>query len=418
MQNVSDDSLLLHKKINIFTSHHTKRGRKKNTSFSVVETMNLLIKTAAFVGVSTVGLTYLASSPYAPFEIPETMSSIQSISKGKIGLVQDIPTASLIPTKPNQFLVKMAYAPVNPSDVYTALRESDYGFDEVTYPHTNGFEGSGTVVASGGGLIPFLYTFFNLNVAVIPGVPITWSEYVLVDDLMKSIPLFLAFPFWSSKNVNVLQKGSAAVVNPGTVMGFLETAKEINETSMVHTAANSALGKMLIRAANVTDVNIIAVVRGDRNERELVEDLQHDPELVIRSDKATFVEDLSFACKKLGTRLVFDAIAGPFTDQIAKALKLSGVEEPLVYVYGDLSGEMHKSKRKYPFWHLRTFLEEPGMEDSRALTLMKGILSMLKNELSTSFKHVVKLTDPKTIDVLKQYESHQKGGKIVISMEN
>merc|ERR1712232_277026 len=95
----------------------------------------------------------------------------------------------------------------------------------------------------------------------------------------------------------------------------------------------------------------------------------------------------------------------------------SKVKDPQIYVYGDLSGELHKQENKYPFWHLRNFVEEPGKEDERGLTLMKGILKMLKNELSTTFKYVVKLTDPEIIETLKKYENHQAGGKIVISME-
>ena len=50
--------------------------------------------------------------------------------------------------------MKMEYAPINPSDTY--LMDGKYdenGAVEIMYPYTPGWEGSGTVVANGGGLM-------------------------------------------------------------------------------------------------------------------------------------------------------------------------------------------------------------------------------------------------------------------------
>ncbi len=51
---------------------------------------------------------------------------------------------------PNQVLVKVAASPINPSDL--AFLEGDYGFRKQT-PVVPGFEGSGTVVAVGSGVM-------------------------------------------------------------------------------------------------------------------------------------------------------------------------------------------------------------------------------------------------------------------------
>lgn len=395
------------------------------------------MKSAILLGILATFTAFVSRHPYHPIPIPSTMSAILTTGPHEISLVSNISTAPLIPTKSFQILVKMAYAPVNPSDVYHAFRGMNYRSKNKTYPYSNGYEGSGTIVASGGGFLPHLCTFFNINVAVAMEEASTWSEYVLVEDISKVFPLWLAFPsipsipsfpFLSNtqkSNMNVLLQGSAAFVNPLTALGFLETARELQEHSLVHTAANSALGKMLIRAANIYGIQIIAVVRGDHNEHELIHSVGHDPKLIIRSDVESFEEDLKHACQSLGgTRLVFDAIGGTFTDQLSQILKdpipSSTHEDPVIYVYGNLSGKVKlfaEAKSKYPFWLLQKWMLQPGHAVRRMSKVVWGMTKMLKKELSTSFQHVVNLKDPKTVSLLQEYESYQKGGKIVIAME-
>lgn len=63
-----------------------------------------------------------------------------------------------------QVLVKMAYAPINPSDL--AFLTGNYGIKK-EYPVVPGLEGSGTVVSSGGGL--YANYLKGKNVACVAG---------------------------------------------------------------------------------------------------------------------------------------------------------------------------------------------------------------------------------------------------------
>lgn len=51
-----------------------------------------------------------------------------------------------------QVLIKVESVPINPTDLY--MMEGKYGkYADFKYPFTPGFEGSGTVIESGGGLL-------------------------------------------------------------------------------------------------------------------------------------------------------------------------------------------------------------------------------------------------------------------------
>ena len=50
-----------------------------------------------------------------------------------------------------------------------------------------------------------------------------------------------------------------------------QVAKESGHKSIVHTAANSALGLMLLRASETYNLTVVCVVRGEKNEKMLVE---------------------------------------------------------------------------------------------------------------------------------------------------
>src|SRR3954469_18592147 len=76
-----------------------------------------------------------------------------------------------------QVLVKMHAAPCNPADLL--YLEDRYGIDR-PLPATPGFEGSGVVVASGGGLLARWLTGKRVSCGG-HDCSGTWAEYCLVD---------------------------------------------------------------------------------------------------------------------------------------------------------------------------------------------------------------------------------------------
>lgn len=84
---------------------------------------------------------------------------------------------------PGQVLIRMAAAPINPSDL--GFVKGSYGFQK-GFPIVPGFEGSGTVVAAGSGLLPRLLV--GKRVACSAALGGTWAEY-LVASASSCFPL-------------------------------------------------------------------------------------------------------------------------------------------------------------------------------------------------------------------------------------
>lgn len=331
------------------------------------------------------------------------MKAIVSTEAGKIEFKEvPIPVPEF-----GEVLVQVQYAPVNPSDVYFALR--DYaapGVDKV-YPYVNGLEGSGVVVGSGGGPVANLYHEFEARIAFATGGGGTWAEYVCVP-AMKVVPL--------PDNVD-FKSGSAAIVNPLTVVGFLEIAQNGGHHTLVHTAANSALGMMLLRACNSLGLTVIGVVRGEKNEKILVEDFGHPAELVVRSDVPDFENNLKQIIDKKGATVAFDAIGGSMSGKIYNAMPAQSE----TYVYGLLSGEepdhalfdnVNKPHR-FDKFHLKAWLDEGGLP--RVLSVISRGRSMLHDELKTEFSEVLEFEE-KVLERIYEYNRHQKGGKLVMKI--
>src|SRR5512144_1581053 len=73
-----------------------------------------------------------------------------------------------------EVLVRMAATPINPSDL--GFLQGSYGFQK-PFPVVPGFEGSGTVVAAGSGLLPHL--LLGRRVACSTAAGGAWAEYMV-----------------------------------------------------------------------------------------------------------------------------------------------------------------------------------------------------------------------------------------------
>jgi NADPH:quinone reductase-like Zn-dependent oxidoreductase len=159
---------------------------------------------------------------------------------------------------PNQLLIRVEAAPINPSDMGLLFGGADpaafeAGRDKsgraivsaplppiavranaarVGHSLPAGNEGAGTVVAAA----PGLEDMVGRMVAAAGGT--MYSQYCAAD-----AGLCLALPDGVSA-----AEGSASFVNPMTVLGMIETMRSEGHTAIVHTAAASNLGQMLQNA--------------------------------------------------------------------------------------------------------------------------------------------------------------------------
>ena len=103
------------------------------------------------------------------------------------------------------------------------------------------------------------------------------------------------------------KESASCFVNPLTALGMVETMRMEDHTALVHTAAASNLGQMLIKICNQDDINLVNVVRKEEHVT-LLKDL--DAKHVCNSSDQNFMEQLIDSLVETGATLGFDATAG------------------------------------------------------------------------------------------------------------
>src|SRR5512141_1317114 len=146
---------------------------------------------------------------------------------------------------PGQVLVRIAAAPINPSDL--GFAGGSYGFQK-PFPVVPGFEGSGIVVDAGSGLLPRLWLGRRVTCSAQAGG--TWAEY-LVAPATVTIPLM--------RHIS-LEQGAMLIVNPMTALAFFDIAGRGSHAAIVNNAAASALGRMVLRLGQTYHVPVIHIV--------------------------------------------------------------------------------------------------------------------------------------------------------------
>jgi NADPH:quinone reductase-like Zn-dependent oxidoreductase len=254
-----------------------------------------------------------------------------------------------------QVLVRVAAAPINPSD--QMFLRGLYGVKRAL-PTVPGFEGSGTVVAAGS-LPAKLLVGRRVGFTPSTGADGTWAEYVVVP-AMQCLPLL---PRISN------EQGSMLFVNPFSAWAMMELARRGKHQALVQSAAASALGRMLMKLALKEKLPLVNVVRRAEQEQLL---RQAGAEHVVNSSEPEFEERLRIKCHELGVTLAFDAVAGPMTGQLAQAL----VDGGTVIVYGGLSEQesritpqelIFRHKKIEGFWLADFFGKGFGRDQLRAL---------------------------------------------------
>ncbi len=218
------------------------------------------------------------------------MKAIHLTAPEKLELVE-IPTPK---PKKGEVLIKMAFSPINPSDL--AFLTGNYGIKK-PMPVVPGLEGSGVVIENGGGIYGKI--LLNKSVACVASAKYdgTWAEY-MITEADKCILL--------KKNVP-LDQGSMFFVNPMTAISFLDMAKKGDYKAIVMSAAGSALAKMVLHLAKQSNIPFIGLVR----KSEQVTELQSiGAKVAINITDADFEFQIKDVTKNSGKILYLDCVGG------------------------------------------------------------------------------------------------------------
>lgn len=216
-----------------------------------------------------------------------------------------------------QVLVKMHAAPINPNDLL--MLDGSY---EVNKPIGTiaGFEGSGTVVAAGGGAIARFLVGKRVACTAGDGDG-TWAEYAACD-ATRCAPL--------GRDVDLAQ-AAMLLTNPMTATVLMSIAHRGNHRAFVHTAAGGSLGRMIGRLARRRGVAAIHVVRrAEQAEVLRAEGCEH----VVATEATGGEAELRGLCEQMGARLAFDPVAGATTGLLSRVMPRGSQ----IVIYGMLSG--------------------------------------------------------------------------------
>ncbi|QYE36332.1 zinc-binding dehydrogenase [Polymorphobacter sp. PAMC 29334] len=146
---------------------------------------------------------------------------------------------------------------------------------------------------------------------------------------------------------------ASSFVNPLTVLGFLETMRDEGHKALVHTAAASNLGQMLVKVCLADGIDLISIVRSPEQAR-LLEAI--GAKHVLNSKDEGFRGRLKDLVRETGATLGFDAIGGgPLACDILTAMERAftpktfsmygSVVNKQVYVYGMLDSKTIEIRR-------------------------------------------------------------------------
>jgi len=238
-----------------------------------------------------------------------------------------------------EVLVRVVAAPVNPSD-YGSWRADSKNI---------GKEGSGIVVASGGGMKANGLVGCNIGISNMKDGG-SFQEYVCVSAMTGCFPLPDDCP---------VEDACSFFVNPYTAVGIMETVREVNSPGFVHTGAASQLGQMLVKLCKEESMPLINVVRRDE-QAEILKAL--GAEHVIVSSKEGWKDELKALVKEQNITCAFDCVGGQSTGDMVDVLP----NNSNTFIYGGLSEQpvagiavmdLIYRKKKVQGWLLPTYLQ-------------------------------------------------------------
>lgn len=219
----------------------------------------------------------------------------------------------------DEVLVKMDAAPCNPSDI-AFLRGM---YDQVKpVPVVPGFEGTGTVVATGKS--PEAVSLLNKRVSCFSrndghG---TWASYFTTKSRF-CIPVVDKLP---------VDQAACLAINPFTTAGLMDIAISCRSKAIIQNAAAGQIGAFVRHLSRDHGIKVINTVRSDHQVQVLSE--QGEP-YVLNQKSETFAEDLKTLAEQFQATTAFDAVGGEMTGQLLNAMP----DHSRVVLYGGLSAQ-------------------------------------------------------------------------------
>ncbi len=224
-------------------------------------------------------------------------------------------------------------------------------------------------------------------------------------------------------------EGAAAFVNPLTVLGMVETMRREGHTALVHTAATSNVGQMLVRLCRDDEIPLVNIVRKPEQVAQLRE---LGAQFVCDSSAPTFLAELTEALAQTGATLAFDATGGgKLAGQIlgcmeaaqsrnAKAYSRYGsTTHKQVYIYGGLDSGPTELVRNFGMawgiggWLVFPFLQKLGAAATELLK--RRVVAELKTTFATTYAREISLAEVLSKEAIAVYAKRTTGQKFLVN---
>jgi NADPH2:quinone reductase len=341
---------------------------------------------------------------------------------------------------PDQVLVRVEAAPINPSDLgllfggadMTTARSTGTSREPVVeadvpaaslaamtaridQPLPVGNEGAGIVVEAGAS--EAAQALLGKTVALLGGAMYSQLRCVHTSQCLE-LP-----------DGTTPREGASCFVNPLTALGMVETMKLENHKALVHTAAASNLGQMLQRLCLADGIELVNIVRKSEQEAIL---RSIGAKHVCNSSDPDFKQSLIEALVQTGATLAFDAIGGGrLASQILSAMEAAANRTSTeynrygstihkqVYLYGGLDRNATELSRDFGMawgiggWLLPPFLGRIGAEATQRLR--NRVAAEIKTIFASQYTKEVGLAEALSLDSIGIYGRQATGEKFLIN---
>ena len=341
---------------------------------------------------------------------------------------------------PDQVVIEMHAAPINPSDLGLLVGAADMSTARASGTAGNpvitasipqnymramagrvdesmavGNEGAGIVVKAGSSAEA--QALMGKLVTVIGGA--TYAQYKVA-----RVSECMVLP----EGVTAAQ-GASCFVNPLTSLAMTEVMRREGHTALVHTAAASNLGQMLNKICIKDGIALVNIVRSEE-QAELLRSI--GATYICNSSAPTFMDDLTEALVTTGATIAFDAIGGgKLAGQILSCMEVaanrtakvysrygSSVNKQ-VYIYGGLDTGPTTLNRSFGLtWSVAGFLLTPflmkaGPETNAAMRAR--VLAELTTTFASHYTQEISLAEALDPAVLAVYNKRATGEKFLIN---
>jgi len=372
-------------------------------------------------------------------ETPTTGLCLHSLVTTDAQLEISLANVAVAAPRDHEVVVKILAAPINPSDLGLLVGGADMtnargstrdGLPLVSADvpppgmramagrlgeaMTVGNEGCGVVIAAGAS--PAAQALMGKTVAMLGGS--MYAQY-------RTLPVAMCMEL---PDGTAPADGASCFVNPLTALSMTEAMRREGHSGIVHTAAASNLGQMLVKICVMDGIPLVNIVRSQA-QVDLLRSIGATH--VCDSTSPAFLEELTAALVETGATIAFDAIGGgKLGGQILSCMEAAAVKRMTtysrygsdsfkqLYIYGGLDMGPTTLNRSFGFsWAVSGFLLTPFMAKigPEALQALRArVVAELTTTFASHYTREISLTEALDMTILAAYNKRATGEKFLI----